>query len=293
MFNQNQDYASTQLVGSFSVEKDRDFRDGISNLLESFANNYRIDPVDGIMSILKNETLNEAYKGQLLDDVLNENYGDPYMDLLPSKVEQLYENTRTELLEGYMGQMNPIVGLSLPILKKNFLSCQAKDIVMTEVPDKPYIRMQYERDFLKDKEGNRYYIPEIFYNNEHIAVSEKGRGKAVTDKWFGGTGTEVEEDTLTEASEAIRIQDLDVLGLSGGSLQTRDTLGADFGIVAVKVVVGSEVREVAVNITPKLGDGNVITGNISVRTESGNVVRDLIAGQVDAYYGKVSITCTG
>ena len=196
MFNQNQDYASTQLVGSFSVEKDRDFRDGISNLLESFANNYRIDPVDGIMSILKNETLNEAYKGQLLDDVLNENYGDPYMDLLPSKVEQLYENTRTELLEGYMGQMNPIVGLSLPILKKNFLSCQAKDIVMTEVPDKPYIRMQYERDFLKDKEGNRYYIPEIFYNNEHIAVSEKGRGKAVTDKWFGGTGTEVEEDTL-------------------------------------------------------------------------------------------------
>ena len=156
MFNQNQDYASTQLVGSFSVEKDRDFRDGISNLLESFANNYRIDPVDGIMSILKNETLNEAYKGQLLDDVLNENYGDPYMDLLPSKVEQLYENTRTELLEGYMGQMNPIVGLSLPILKKNFLSCQAKDIVMTEVPDKPYIRMQYERDFLKDKEGGKY-----------------------------------------------------------------------------------------------------------------------------------------
>lgn len=293
MFNQNQDYASTQLVGSFSVEKDRDFRDGISNLLESFANNYRIDPVDGIMSILKNETLNEAYKGQLLDDVLNENYGDPYMDLLPSKVEQLYENTRTELLEGYMGQMNPIVGLSLPILKKNFLSCQAKDIVMTEVPDKPYIRMQYERDFLKDKEGNRYYIPEIFYNNEHIAVSEKGRGKAVTDKWFGGTGTEVEEGTLTKTSEAIRIQDLDVLGLSGGSLQTRDTLGADFGIVAVKVVVGSEVREVAVNITPKLGDGNVITGNISVRTEPGDVVRDLIAGQVDAYYGKVSITCTG
>lgn len=283
----------TDVVGSFTASKDQDFKDGIKNLFESFSNQYRVDAVDNLMQILKTEALSEAYKENLLGDVIQESFNDPYMDLLPQKLEQLYENTAGELLESaYIGQYNPVVGVSLPILKKNFLTCHSKDIVMTEVPTKSLIRVNFERKFLKDKEGNKYYIPEIFYDETYRTVSDKTRGKRVTDKWYGATGTEATE--VTKDSEAIRIQDLNVLEASGGSLSTRDSLGRDFGITAVKMVVGEEVKEIAVDIRQNFGANNTFTYTVESKDEAkSTVVKDLIVGQVDPYYGTVSVSCTG
>lgn len=283
----------TDVVGSFTASKDQDFRDGIKNLFESFSNQYRIDAVDNLMQILKTEALSEAYKENLLGDVIQESFNDPYMDLLPQKLEQLYENTSMELLESaYIGQYNPVVGVSLPILKKNFLTCHSKDIVMTEVPTKPLVKVNFERKFLKDKEGNKYYIPEIFYDETYRTVSDKTRGKNVTDKWYGATGAEA--TAVTVDSEAIRIQDLNVLEESGGSLSTRDSLGRDFGIVGVKMVVGSEVKELTVDIRQNFTANNTFTYTVEAKDETTDaVVKDLIVGQVDPYYGTVSVSCTG
>lgn len=44
---------------------------------------------------------------------------------------------------------------------------------MTEVPSKPVIKLAFERKFLKDKAGKKYYIPEIFYDESYKEVSEK------------------------------------------------------------------------------------------------------------------------
>ena len=52
------------------------------------------------------------------------------------------------------------------------LECIAKDIMMTEVPDAPVIKVAFERKILKDRNGKKYYIPEIFYDKSFKEASE-------------------------------------------------------------------------------------------------------------------------
>lgn len=283
----------TSVIGSFTIDRDQDFKDGVKQLVEGFRGAMRIDPIDDLIKVLKADTLKESYKEQLLGDVLNESFDDPYYDLLPQKMEQLFENSTYELVReaAGIGQMSPIVGVTPPILKKNFLECHSKDIVMTEVPSKPIIKVDFERKFLKDREGNKYYIPEIFYDDSYREVAGKARGKAITSDWFNKTGVKSEDDE-THETEGIRIQDLDILGKSGGSLTTRDSLAYDFCIEAVRIVVNNQVQEVTgLDIKPDLGAQSTISYRIK-HTHDSHTVEDIIVGQVDQYHGTVSVTST-
>ena len=155
-------------IGSFDIAHDEDFKNGVITLLESFSGGYQVDGIADIGKILKVDTLKESYKEMLLGDVVTESFQDQYIDTHPEKLEQLFENSSLQIVkESSVGVLNPVVGLSLPVLKKNYLESHAKDIVMTEVPVKPIIKTSFERKFLKDKEGNKYYIPEIFYDDSY------------------------------------------------------------------------------------------------------------------------------
>lgn len=293
--NESQNHAS--VIGSFTMDRNQDFKDGVKQLVEGFRSGARIDPIDELTKILKADTLKEQYKEQLLGDVLNEQFDDPFYDLLPQKMEQLFENSTMEVIrESGIGQMNPIVGLTPPILKKNFLECHSKDIVNTEVPSKPIIKVDFERKFLKDKEGKKYYIPEIFYDGSYKEVAGKAKGKSIDSAWYVGEGaTEDSRAAVTKESAPVRIQDLNILEKSGGSLSTRDSLGYDFCIQAVKIVVGEEVKVIdGLDIQPDMGAGNSFSYRVKTSNTSGDkTVEDMILGQVDQYHGTVSVTCTG
>ncbi len=290
----NESQKHTNVVGSFTIDKNQDFKDGVKQLVEGFRGAGAIDPIDDLTKLLKAETLKEDFKERLIGDVLNESFDDPYFDLLPQKMEQLFENSMLELVReaAGVGQMAPIVGTSPFILKKNFLECHSKDIVMTEVPSKPIIKVDFERKFLKDKEGRKYYIPEIFYDESYKQVAGKAKGKAISDSWYVGEGTEASgsEDHNTAA---IRIQDLNILEESGGSLATRDSLGYDFGIVGLKVVVNNQVVEInGLDIKPDMGANNTFSYRVKAEN-GGQKVEDIVLGQVDQYHGTVSVSCTG
>lgn len=290
----NESQKHTNVVGSFTIDKNQDFKDGVKQLVEGFRGAGAIDPIDDLTKLLKAETLKEDFKERLIGDVLNESFDDPYFDLLPQKMEQLFENSMLELVReaAGVGQMAPIVGTSPFILKKNFLECHSKDIVMTEVPSKPIIKVDFERKFLKDKEGRKYYIPEIFYDESYKQVAGKAKGKAISDSWYVGEGTEAtgSEDHTTDA---IRIQDLNILEESGGSLATRDSLGYDFGIVGLKVVVNNQVVEInGLDIKPDMGANNTFSYRVKAEN-GGQKVEDIVLGQVDQYHGTVSVSCTG
>ena len=76
--------------------------------------------VDDIEKICKDDVIYEQYKELLIGDVLNEQFEDRYLSLFPAKLEQYMENSRKELiLENYgVGQLSPVVGYTLPIIKK-------------------------------------------------------------------------------------------------------------------------------------------------------------------------------
>lgn len=270
---------SANVVGSFSQDKHADFKAGVKQLLEGMKETYSIDPIRNITDVLSLDTMKEAYKEQLLGDVLHENFEGYYADL-PKKVEQLFENSALEIVrESAVAQLAPIVGISLPVLKKNFLESHAKDIVMTEVPDKPIVKVAFERKFLKDREGNRHYIPEIFYDGSYKTIMAQGKGKLVNQSFH-----------------PIPVLDLNILQLSGGSIQTRDTLAYDFVVEAVQIEVlddqGAPTLKLidGLNITPDMGSNNTFSYRIQAENADKTLVKDMITGSVDFYYGTVSVS---
>jgi len=275
----------TAVIGSFTVDKHSDFKNGVKSLLESFRGAYSVDAIDDLVKILKVDTLKEDYKQRLIGDVLEESFEDPYYAMLPQKLEQLFENSALEIIKeaSSVGNMSPIVGISLPILKKNFIECHSKDIVMTEVPTKPIIKNAFERKFLKDKAGAKYYIPDIFYDDSYKTVLEKTKGKLISTAFYPTEGT-------------LPIQDLAIMTLSGGTMETRDSLAYDFCIEAVKITVPDEAGTGTVskvisglNIQPNFGANNSFVFSVTATGDNDAIVKDNIMGQVDQYSGLVSV----
>lgn len=287
----------TRGVGNFTMEPDRDFRDNLASVLENFKQKFNVDPVFKMADIVSNDVLFESYKEDLFADVLDgtleSSYAhvddeSGYMSLHADKLDQLVNNTREELVSEAtsIGQLSPIVSLTLPILKKEYLEMNFKEVLQTVVADKPVINIAYERKFLKDVAGNKFYIPDIFYDKSYKEITAKSVGKEVSNKWYPETGD-------------LPIQDLDMLAESGGSLERRDQLSYDFRIAKVKVEVagdsGTEVVEVPVDCKPDMAT-KAFSYEITVKdTKATNPEshKCKIYGSFDPYSGKVSIAGIG
>ena len=267
---------NNRVIGSFSHDKNADFKDSVKHLLEGFQSSYQLDAITDITKILRVDTLKEAYKNELLSDVQESQVNDEYYSMMPEKLEQLFENSSLEMLqESGVAALAPIVGITLPILKKSYIEGHSKDIVMTEVPSKPIIKAAYERRFLKDVEGKKHYIPDIFYDESYKTIMSKGRGKAITGQVY-----------------TLPLNEATILADSGGSIAARDSLALDFCIKAVHIDVNGTVVRVPVNITPNLAANSSFTAKVKA-TNEGVTVEDLVIGQVDFYNGTVSVGCTG
>lgn len=288
---------TTNIVGSFAQDKNRDFKEGVKVLYENFASNYRMDVWEDCVRILKDDSMREDYKQQLFGDVLEESFSDSWYDMHKDKVEQLFENTALEIIEeSQMGMMNPIVGFTLPILKKNYYENVSKDIVLTEVPDKPFIKIAFERSFLKDREGNKYYIPEAFYDESYKQVYSKAKGTPIDDEFI-----------------PVPMTDYNVLSASSlhdNPLEYRESLAYDFCIAEVEIAVeavkkaNKEEKETVkhvitgLNIQPDYAAAGTfhykIKGEVpATETTEATPFTDIIFGQVDSYYGTVTVAAAG
>jgi hypothetical protein len=276
----NGESEATNVVGSFITDKNADFKDGVKSMLESFRGAYSVDAINDLGKILKVDNLKEDYKERLIGDVLQESsfMDDEYLQTHPDKLEQIFENSALEIVqESSIGQLAPIVGLSLPILKKNYLENHAKDIVMTEVPSKPIVKVAFERKFLKDKKGEKHYIPDIFYNDSYKEVVDKTKGKPIASEFF-----------------ATPVQDLNLLQKSGGTMETRDSLSYDIHIAAVKMQVATDeiVTVNALFVQPDMANNGGFNHRVKAQAADGTVVEDILVGQVEFYNGTVSVAST-
>lgn len=268
------------IVGAFEINKNQEFYEGFNATMESVESAYDLSPVHDAAQVLRSSRVSQVYKEGLLEDVFESAISDDkYLELMPQKLEQLFENSMEEILveASNTGQLAPIVGLTLPILKKNYLEMHGKDIVMTEIPDAPIIKHAFERKFVKDRQGNKHYVPEIFYGEGYKEVLKKTIGKEVTDAW----------KTLPQL-------DLNVLTESGGSLETRDSLSADFHIKAIKVTVGAE--EVVLDnlfIQGEKSNKGAFTYTVTAKDAAGTTTETgLVSGAINFQTGEVSVSAT-
>lgn len=268
------------IVGAFSVDKNQEFFEGFNHVMENVQSAYDLSPIHDAGQVLRSQRVSEVYKEGLLEDVMESALvDDKYQAMMPAKLEQLFENSMEEVLTeaSNTGQLAPIVGLTLPILKKNYLEMHGKDLVMTEIPDAPIIKHAFERKFVKDRQGKKHYVPEIFYGDGYKEVLKKTIGKEVIADF----------KTLPQL-------DFNVLTASGGSLETRDSLSADFHIKAIKVTVGAE--EVVLDnlfIQGEKSNKGAFTYTVTAKDAAGTTTETgMVSGAINFQTGEVSVSAT-
>jgi len=260
----------TRVVGSFVESRNEDFNNQLVSINETFKGSFGLDPIEESLRIYKDDVIFEQYKEMLLGDLFEASMGDKYLDLLPAKIEQIVENSKYEIVnEAYgVAQLSPVVGYTLPIIKKNMLECIAKDIMMTEVPDAPVIKVAFERKFLKDKNGKKYYIPEIFYDKSFKEASEMAKGTPVMADPIQAPLDEfpLMENSMLEAGQQVR--------------KGQDSFAYD---LAIEEVVFDGVTVKGLNIKPDIENDGVFYKEVRDGEK-----RCVIVGRVDFYNGTVS-----
>lgn len=275
-----------KVIGAFSHDKNADFKDSVKHVLEGFNATYQLDAISDLVKILHIDSLKESYKDELLGDVMECGIDDQYYSMLPQKLDQLFENSALEIIqESGIAPLSPIVGISLPVLKKSYIEGHAKDIVMTEVPTKPIIKAAFERRFLKNAAGEKFYIPDIFYDEKYKEIMNQGKGTPVSTAWYPAD------------SETVPFQDFDILGASGGSITRRDSLAYDFCVQGVKMQCGSELVTIPVNVQPNMAANSSFTYRVKHTvtdsdTNISTVYEDILFGEANYYSGTVSVGST-
>lgn len=265
------DVQPTRVVGSFVESRNEDFNNQLVSINETFKGSFGLDPIEESLRVFKDDVIFEQYKEMLLGDLRDTQFEDRYLNLLPAKVEQIVENSKYEIVnEAYgVAQLSPVVGYTLPIIKKNMLECISKDIMMTEVPDAPIVKVAFERKFLKDKNGNKHYIPEIFYDKSYKEASELAKGTRVYD-------------TAVQAP----LEDYDLMTASMGVGNVRkgqDSFAYDLHISEI-VFTGAdgEVTVSGLNIKPDVTNDGVFYKEVKSGKD-----KTILVGRVDYYNGTV------
>ena len=204
-------------------------------------------------------------KAVLVDDAAFDAYVTGLAESIESKTDriaftQLAENTRINLLENSMFQINPYETLTLPILRVFYPKLVAKEAVTVSPMDKPesvkaFIRAQ----FTPSNSATQYNAP--------VTSTDISQGAAV--------GTPV------SASMAVPSSGYDVLTIIGLS-PTEAHLERDFEITGVSV---DGTAWVDVSIVP------AVEGHFSASVTIGGGA-DVISGKVDFLAGTVDISST-
>ena len=309
-------------VGCFLPGQDTSFTDSVKATLEQVNDLTGFDPIQDFNQILRDDAAFEQYMDVVFGDVLgdqatmegNETFSGlsancesadmGYLSHHSEKLQQLISNDRQALYEAStVGQLEPIVALTMPLMKKAYIKCAYKDAIQTVTADKMLINIGFERDFLKDKAGKKYYIPDIFYpENEatYLEVQKGTVGKPISNKLYPTTGQ-------------LPFHELNLLEESGGSLSTRDVLGYDLHIseVVMKVKVATTAGDAIDGIWDASGEKEITVKGLNIKpnyqtaTFTGEIRHksldpahkdkdnvDTIVGQMQFYSGLVSLAST-
>ena len=203
-------------------------------------------------------------KQVLVDDVAFNTYVTALAESMPSKRDReqftvLAENTRINLLENSMFQINPYETLTLPILRVFYPKLIAKELITVSPMDKPEtIKAFLKATFSPSNSSSKYPAP--------VTGQDISSGPII--------GTPVSADMALSATP------FDVLGTVGVN-NTQAHLERDFEITRVS----DGTNWVEVSIIP------AVEGHFSNSVTVGGVT-DVISGKVDYLNGTFDISST-
>lgn len=285
----------TRIIGNdMKSDSDLGFKSEVKSVLESYSANGVDIPFE-FGSMLKNNRVREEFNALLMESMVTDPTltsasvsKAPFYNNYADRYQQLLENSESAIaIEAVTQGYSPIVAYSPFFLKKQWVSCVFKDILMTEVPASPVINLAYEKRYVKTQDGKEYEIPQIFYDQEAM--------KVLTD---AATGLKFDETKKI----ALPMKNVDVLTpdyIPGIVVKDRaETLTGDIRVIKVEIDVseagdGSQLQEVPCDVRTDVTTHNWINGKIRVvsPTNPNQIISSTIIGNVDFVAGTVTVFC--
>ena len=284
------------VIGNISAaDADAGFKNEIKAVFESYTQ-QGVDLIHDLPNIIASDKNKQDFIGavteSLSDSALFTNPAaakSPFYSNYADRVEQLLDNTLdTIATESVMTGYAPIVAYNPFFLKKQWIDCIFKDVLMTEIPKTPVIELGFERRYLKDLEGNEYPLPEALYDDELV--------KNLID---ASTGLNIKEDPIdiSLCKDLSLIDPNYIPGVIAGDHTVELTPGIHVCSVVMQDSEGTE-HTVPTNITVDISTHNFVKGAIKydvLDADSGEVketLADELIGRVNFKDGKVTVMST-
>lgn len=291
--NYSNNVPMNNVVGNnYSVDDSLGFKEEVKHVFESY-NGQGVSLTKDMIDVISSPETREEFIANICEslttsdlftnnNIANEAFYNNYTD----RVEQLLQNSMQSIVtESAMLGYAPIVAYNPFFLKKQWISCIFKDVLMTEVPQSPVINLAFEKRYLRSLDGKEYPIPEVNYDDEIMA-------KLTAE----ATGLSIKEDpiAITKFKPALSIITPEYIpGVVADDVTAE--LTADFHIFKVYVKDSkSKEHEIPCMIKVDITTHNFTKGEVKydVKDEDGNVtetIEDRIIGNVDFKTGKVVI----
>ena len=132
-------------------KKQDTFNESLIDAVQYFAES-NIQMISGAQEILSEDALFTEYTSRLCEGMT----ADEAMAL-----EQILSNSRNDILrESTVSQVSPIVGLSMPIVRKMWIKTALKNAIPTEVAKKPAFTIAWIEPYLIDSKGKKTALPQ-------------------------------------------------------------------------------------------------------------------------------------
>lgn len=287
---------NTEIIGKIQhSDGDVGFKSEVKGVFESYQA-QGINLINDLPSVIANPSSKQAFIGtateSMSDSVLMTNSTaskDPFYGSYVNCVEQLLDNTLDSIAtESVMTGYAPIVAYNPFFLKKQWIDCVFKDVLMTEIPKTPVINIGFERRYAVDSEGTEYPLPEALYDDE---VTKKLLDEA--------TGLNIKEEPIDISllKGLCLIDPTYIPGVIAGDHTVELTPGLAVVGATVKDSAG-ESHQVAMNMTVDITTHNFVNGKVAYKVideSTGDVtetITDELVGKVDFKKGTVTLMST-
>ena len=283
----------TKVVGNvMASDENMGFKSDIVHAFEEYALEG-VNLATDLYTILTSPAKAQQFNDVVLESVVSSEgltnadaSSDPFYGNYADRLSQLMTNSNNDIVrESVMTGYSPIVSYAPFFLKKQWIACVWKDVLMTEVPNNPIINYQFQKRYIKDMDGNRYEIPDVYYDQETMKkLLSEATGVALKENLQ--ISLPMNHISLVDPT---RNADSSITYLEDGFV-TRDLSNAltqDIAIIAVTLKDSkSKEHEVPTNIRIDITTHNFVKGKVSyvVKDEHGEpteTLEDEIIGNVD------------
>lgn len=191
-------------------------------------------------------------------------------DLHRRNIKQLMENSASAMRtaagnQRNLGELTPYDAFLPFAIIRTYLPLVGKDLVPYIVPKQHFIRIKKQYKYIVTKDNQRFLEPYVYSDYDAtLGILESAKGARITDTWYpkdiaekqgttaGADFTEIIEGVETgfkfKQDAVFKVEDIDLLGESGGLRNIGDQLDIDVCIDAARAMV-----------TPSDGDPYMVT----------------------------------